>query len=118
MNTLFKLSWVLVACLFVGGCGDKPYSLSKEDLAAFKGAPPEVKQLWEEALKADKANDYLAAGNKYRVLLAKGITSEQMAAVQTALGGLNIRLNEAAAKGDASAKKALEAAAKESSPRR
>ena len=117
MNKLLALTCILVACILVAGCGDQPYTLSKEDLAAFKGAAPELKQLWEEGLKADKANDYLAAGNNYRSLLAKGITAEQMAAVQTALGGLNIRLNEAAAKGDAAAQKALEAA-KSNAPHR
>ena len=117
MKKLLALACSLVACILVAGCGDKPYTLSREDRAAFKNATPEVMQLWEEGLKADKANDFLNAGNKYRALLAKGITPEQIAAVHTALGGLNIRLNEAAAKGDASAQKALEAA-KESSPRR
>lgn len=117
MHKLFTFLCILVASLLIEGCGDKPYTLSKEDLAAFNGATPEVKQLWEDARKADKADDYLAAGNNYRALLAKGVTPEQMAAVQTALGGLNIRLNEAAIKGDAAAKKALEAA-KEAAPRR
>jgi len=117
MKKLLILACSLVACILVAGCGDKPYTISKEDRAAFKNATPEVMQLWEEGLKADKANDYLTAGNKYRDLLAKSITPEQMAAVQTALGGLNIRLNEAAAKGDAAARKALETA-RESAPRR
>lgn len=117
MNKLLLLAGFLVACLFATGCGDKPYSLTKEDRATFKNAAPDVMQLWEEALKADQANDYLNAGNKYRALMAKGITPDQLAAVQTALGGLNIRLNEAAAKGDTAAQKAL-ATAREASPRR
>jgi hypothetical protein len=117
MKRTFIAICVLLACVLTQGCGDSAYTLSKEEAAAFNGATPEVKQLWEQARKADQANDYLAAGNSYRSLLAKGITPEQMAAVQTALGGLNIRLNEAATKGDAAAQKALEAA-KESAPRR
>ena len=116
INKLPSFICIFAACLLTG-CGDKPYTLGKEDLAAFKSASPEIKQLWEEGLKADKANDYLVAGNNYRTLLAKGITPEQIAAVQTALGGMNTRLNEAAAKGDERAKKALEAA-KQSVPRR
>lgn len=117
MKTLLTLACSLLACLLVAGCGDGSYTLSKQDRAAFQNATPEVIQLWEEGLKADKANDYLTAGNKYRALMTKGITPEQLAAVQTALGGLNIRLNDAAAKGDAAAQKALEAA-KASAPRR
>ncbi len=105
------------ACLFLQGCGDNGYSLSKQDLAAFKDATPEMKQAWEQGLKADKANDYLTAGTNYRSLLTKSITPDQLVAVQTALGGLNYRMNDAAAKGDASAKKAIEAL-KEGAPKR
>jgi hypothetical protein len=117
MSKILNFVAIGIACLLLSGCGDNSYSLSKEELAAFKDATPELKQLWEQAQKADKANDYLTAGNNYRSLLAKGITTEQLVAVQTALGGLNYRINEAAAKGDASAQKALEAA-KAGAPRR
>ena len=86
-------------------------------MAAFKDATPEMKQLWEAGLKADHANDYLTAGNNYRALLTNNISADQLVAVQTALGGLNYRINEAAAKGDAAAKEALDTL-KESAPRR
>jgi hypothetical protein len=76
-----------------------------------------MKQLWEQGLKADRANDYLTAGNSYRALLTNNITPDQLVAVQTALGGLNERLNNAAAKGDATAQKALDSL-KGNSPRR
>lgn len=118
MKKLLGFAGLLLSlAMLLSGCSDNSYSLSKADLAAFKDASPEVKQTWEQALKADKANDYLTAGNNYRTLLGKELSPQQMAAVQTALGGLNIRLNEAAAKGDAAAQKALEAA-KQAAPRR
>lgn len=117
MNPLRNLLFVLAACLGLVGCGDHGFTLTKEERAAFKDATPEIKQLWEDGLKADKANDYATAGKNYRALLVKGITPDQLAAVQTALGGLNYRLNDAAAKGDAAAKQALEAA-KEAAPHR
>jgi len=101
---------LITACVLLSGCGDNGYTLSKQDLAAFKDATPELKQAWESGLKADKANDFQTASTNYRSLLGKTLTPEQLVAVQTALGSLNIRMNEAAAKGDAAAKKALEAA--------
>lgn len=117
MHPLRNLLLVLAACLGLLGCGDRGFTLTKEELAAFKDATPEIKQLWEQGLKADKANDFATASKNYRALLAKTITPDQLAAVQTALGGLNYRLNDAAAKGDAAAKQALETS-KESAPKR
>lgn len=110
MKPLAALAVLALATLLFNGCGDNGFSLSKKDLAAFKDAKPELKQLWEAGLKADRANDYVAAGNNFRALMTNEITADQLVAVQTALGGLNIRLNEAAAKGDAAAQQALEAA--------
>jgi len=110
-------SLLLFASLLFSGCSDNGYALSKKERAAFKDATPEMRQLWEAGLKADHANDYLVAGNNFRSLLTNTITADQLVAVQTALGGLNIRLNEAAAKGDAAAQKALDAV-KSTSPHR
>jgi len=116
---LLKCGFYLICfCLLLIGCSDKAYSLSKKDLAAFKDASPEIKQAWEQGLKADKADDYLAASTNYRSILIKEITPEQLVSVQTALGGLNIRMNEAAAKGNAAAQKAVDSVKETSGSRR
>jgi len=118
MKKILTCASLFLSVLFLlCGCGNSEYKLSQQDLAAFKDAPPEKQQAWEQALKADKANDYLTASTGYRSLLTKDITPDQLVAVQTALGGLNLRINGAAAKGDTSAQKALEAA-KEGASRR
>lgn len=118
MKNSLTLAYLLIsAFVLLNGCGDNGYTLSKQDLAAFKDATPEMKQAWEQGLKADKANDYLTASTNYRALLTNTLTADQLVAVQTALGGLNYRINDAAAKGDASAKKAIDAA-KDGGPRR
>lgn len=114
---LIHLFLLVSACVLLWGCGNDAYSLSKQDLAAFKDAAPEIKRTWEQALKADKANDYLTASTNYRSVLGQQITAEQLLAVQTALGGMNYRMNEAAAKGDAAAQKAI-TTLKEGAPRR
>lgn len=117
MKKSLHLVGLLAAVLIFAGCGDSGFTLTKQERAAFNSATPEVKQLWEDALKADKANDYLTAGEKFRALLTNNISADQLVAVQTALGAFNIRLNDAAAKGDAAAQKALESA-KAAAPRR
>lgn len=101
---------LVAAGLLLCGCGNNAYKISAQDLAAFKDAPPEIKASWEKGLQADQANDYLAASTNYRSILTNPkLTPDQLVAVQTALGGLNYRVNEAAAKGNAAAKQALEA---------
>ena len=109
--------FLVCTCVLLFGCSDNAYNLSKQDLAAFQNAAPEMKQAWEKGLQADKANDYLTASTNYRSLLTKSITAEQLVVVQAALEGLNYRMNEAAAKGNASATKAIEAL-KEGAPKR
>jgi len=104
----FGAFFLASACVLLVGCSNNDYSLSAKDVAAFKDATPELKQDWEKGLKADKANDYLAASTNFRSLMSSNITPEQLVAVQTALGGLNQRMNEAAARGDAPAQKALD----------
>jgi hypothetical protein len=99
----------LAAGLLFSGCGDNTHKLSSADLAAFSTAAPEIKQIWERGLTASKAKDYLAAQTNFTTLLNGEITAEQLSALQLALGDLNQRMHEAAAKGDAAAQKALEA---------
>lgn len=114
---LMPVCFLICACVLLMGCSDNGYNLSKQDLAAFQNAAPAIKQAWEQGLKADQANDYLTASTNYRAVLSQQINAEQLIAVQTALGGMNYRMNEAAAKGDAAAQKAI-ATLKEGEARR
>lgn len=118
MKFILMRSLVLFSgLLLLAGCSDSGFEMSKKERAAFDKAAPEIKKVWEEALQADHANDYTTASTKYRSLLGLATDPDQLVAVQTALGGFNIRLNEAAAKGDAAAQQALKAA-QTGSPRR
>ena len=47
--------------LLCAGCGDKTSRINGDQAKAFDSAPAEVKQVWEKALAADKAGDYLTA---------------------------------------------------------
>ena len=118
MRTSFFLACLLATfCVALVGCSDNGFKLGKKDREAFKSAPADIKAAWEEGLQADQANDYLTASTKYRSLLGRDITPEQLVAVQTALGALNIRLNEAADKGDPAAQQAKDAL-NQAAPRR
>jgi hypothetical protein len=110
VNTRWFRTLVLFSlCVGLSGCGDASYRLSATDKAAFKDASAEMKRAWEDGLKADQANNYLAGNTNFCFLLSQNLTTEQLVAVQSALGGLNLRMNEAAAKGDDAALKAAAA---------
>ena len=95
-----------IACLLVAlmlvACG------SQSDKSAFKNAAPELKRVWDQAVAADKANNYLAANTNYFSLMSRDISAEQFVVVQSAISALNGRMQTAAAKGDAAAQKAIE----------
>jgi hypothetical protein len=106
---ILHASLLVVAGVVLSGCGNGAYELSAQEKAAFNDAKPEIKTAWENGRKADSANDYLGASTNYRALLSQPISPQQLVAVQTALDGLNQRMNEAAAKGSPAAKNALDA---------
>jgi hypothetical protein len=99
---------VVAAGILLAGCDDDTGKPSASDRAVFNQAAPEMKQVWDKAIAADKANDYLAANTNFVSLLKREITPEQLLAVQSALASLNARMNKAAAKGDAAALKAMD----------
>ena len=108
-KSLLRLLCCVSTVFMFSGCGDSNYKLSPGDLAAFKDAPPQIQQTWERGLAASKANDYLSAQTNLTALLNEQISPAQLLAVQTALGDLNPRIHEAAAKGNTGAQKAVEA---------
>jgi len=90
------ISWLL------NGCSNDT------EKAAFSSAAPEVKACWSQAIADSRANHYVAANTNLVSLLHRDLNPAQMAAVQGALNDLNVRMNDAAAGGNAEAKKALE----------
>jgi hypothetical protein len=98
-----------VACAFLSGCGSRSPKLAPLDQEAFNNAAPELKQLWQSGLTAAQGNDYLTAGTNFLSLLGQELTPEQIHAVQGAMASLNQRMYAAAAKGDDSAQKAIDA---------
>jgi hypothetical protein len=98
------VSMLLVACGIMAGCAKKTESSNP----AFANAAPEIKAIWDQAVAADKTNDYVAASTGYRSLIAQKdkLSGEQIEAIQDASLAMNQRLTAAANSGDAAAKAA------------
>ena len=104
--TTFLAVAVVLLC---GGCkkGSSPGPTAAE-IKAFEAATPEVKQVWQVALDADRTNDYGKGLSVYYSLLHENLTEEQREAVGRLSTGLKQRLSDAAQKGDAAALAALQ----------
>jgi hypothetical protein len=92
-------SAIILVCLC--GCGEK-------EVTCFKQADPEIQLIWEEAVKLDKANQYMDSAETYDRLLHKTLTQEQEREVHLAIGSMYARMNRAAANGDPEAKKVVQ----------
>ena len=98
---------LLLVAVTLAGCGKGGAASGAK---AFDEAPPEMKGLWAQAVAADQADEYVAAVNGYRRVLAQRdrLTGEQVQAAEEAAGKLNQRLVNASLAGDAKARQALD----------
>ena len=94
--------------LLVAGCGQRPAKLTADQSKAFDSAPAEVKQTWEKALAADKANDYVAAQTALDSLDQMILSDPQRKALEVESGAFGLRLWQAAEKNDPAAVKAVQ----------
>jgi hypothetical protein len=116
LSIALRLS-VLVAGLMLAGCGQKSAESTSADLKAFPSAPADTKTLWEQAVAAEKASDFMAAQAAFLQLRAQNLTPEQQAAVQHAAQSNGEKLLAAFNKGDPAAQKAMEALRQQGGPR-
>ncbi len=99
----------LAATLLAGGCGRKAGpALSAADNQAFDKAPPEVKQVWDRVLEADRTNDYFSAQRLLYELAQRPLPPEQKNAVSNETAVISKRMYDAAEKGDAAALNAIQ----------
>ena len=109
MNPLLKLSPLILSGLLLSGCGGSPQSAAARGDKAFRTAPPETKAAWNSAVAAIKTNGYAAASLSLQTVLTQpGLTSEQTQVAQQTATSLSDQMYDAANKGDASAKAALD----------
>jgi hypothetical protein len=109
MRSTFTTLLAVAAVLLCGGCKkDSSPGPTAAEIKAFEAAGPEVKQVWQAALDADRANDYGKGLTLYYSLLGENLTPEQQEAVGRLSTGLKQRLSDAAEKGDSAAQAALQ----------
>jgi hypothetical protein len=96
------------ALLLVAGCGQERAKITSQQSKAFDSAPPEVKQTWDKALAADKANDYANAQNLLDNLKLMQLNDEQTQALDKERAGFGQRLWQAAENNDPAAVKAIQ----------
>ena len=100
---------VLAAPLLVGGCGQKAGpALSAGDKQSFDKAPPQVKQVWDRVLEADRTYDYVFAQKLLYGLSQQPLPPDQKDAVSNETAVISKRMYDAAEKGDAAALKAIQ----------
>lgn len=96
----------LIGCVVLAGCGKGGSSYGA---SGFDSATPAIKEAWDKAVAADKANDYVPAVRGYKQILMQRdqLSPSQVKAVDEASSKLFQRLVEAASKGDPAARQAL-----------
>jgi hypothetical protein len=95
------------AVLLVAGCGQKTATITPAQSSAFDSAPPEVKQAWDKALAADKANDYVTAEASLAGLQKMILSDAQTQALNAEHDAFGERLMKAAEKNDPAAIQAV-----------
>jgi hypothetical protein len=109
MKAHFLFLVAVTASLLLGGCGQKPTpTLRAGDRTAFDKSPPEIKQLWDRALEADRTNDYVVAQNLLYGLSQQPLPLDQSGAVSNEIAVVSRRMYDSAEKGDAAALKAIQ----------
>ena len=100
------------AVLAAAGCGERGVSLSSAQSKAFDGAPAETRQIWEKALAAEKAKDYVAAQTAFASLGQMFLSDQQHKVLDDERAAFGQRLTQAADKNDPAAIEALKMAIK------
>ena len=94
--------------LLLAGCGPNTTKLNSGDMKAFDNAPADVKQIWDKALAAEEAKDYVTVQDSLDSLGKMALTDPQREAANTKLFAFQQKLWQAAEKGDPAAVKAVQ----------
>jgi hypothetical protein len=100
---------ILALTLVLGaGCGNDSVKLTSSESKVFDSAPAEVKQAWEKALAADKANDYTNAQSLLDSLQQMQLNDDQKQALEKERTAFGQRVWAAAEKNDPAAVKVIQ----------
>ena len=95
------------ALLLLSGCGESSPKLTATDSKTFDGAPAEVKQAWDKALVAEKANDYTTAQKLLESLRQMTLNDDQKQTLEKERTVFGAKLWAAAEKNDPAAVQAI-----------
>ena len=108
-TTAARATCLGIALLAMSGCDNhQTGNLTATENHAFDNAPADVKQAWESALAADKANDYENAQKLLDGLRQMPLSVDQSQALTAELFSFQDRLYKTAEAGDPAATKALQ----------
>ena len=107
-NLISFLLLAVSSALLLCGCGQASPKLTSANKKAFDGATPELQQRWAQDQAAGATNDYVQAIVTLRSMLSRGLSKEQIEAVQNALSSYDAKMMKAVDRGDAAAQNALE----------
>lgn len=96
-------------CVVVSGCGKGSANGGGNFETAFQKTPSHVKEFADQAVEAEKKDDFSTAFVHYRALsLNPDLTPEQRNLANDSMLEMGKKLREAASKGDNQAKQVLE----------
>jgi hypothetical protein len=111
MRAIQSVASIAISLLVLTGCGGDRGSAGggTNFQAAFKKTEPHVRDFAEQALEAEKKNDYSTAFRHYRALsLNPDLSQEQRNLANQSMLQMSAKLRESADKGDNEAKQMLE----------
>jgi hypothetical protein len=98
----------VLALLISVGCGKNSLKLTTSESKAFGSAASEIREIWEKALAADKANNYSNAQTLLESLNQMQLSEDQRKALEKERADFGQRLWAAAEKNDPAAVKAVQ----------
>ena len=97
-----------LAVLVIAGCGRDPAALGAHNSKLFESAEAPIKSEWQTAMAAVNTNGYVTAVVTLQKLQQMKLTPQQLDAVNQTVTAVSDQMYQAANKGDARAKQALE----------
>jgi hypothetical protein len=98
-----------LTALLLSSCGPNPNAAAARGDKLFQSAPSETRAIWATVTASMKSNDFaLALTSLGKLHSNSGLSPEQKKAVEDTSMALSDKMYNAANKGDANAKKALE----------
>ncbi len=108
VSRLLVVMPALIVLALAGGACKKKSTLPQPSQQAFDTAPAEIKDMWTQALEADKTNDFYKAEVLLYEIVRRNPDPAQVQAARDELVVVHTRLKDLVTKGDPTAKAAFD----------